>query len=190
VGVTDDKVSGSFTLTNGEFKDTTAFTTPVHNYWSEMMETNMVAIAAAEIGGQSFTPGTRYYDTINIGAGTAVILDGQGDPNSVFHFQSGSTMLTGAHCSILLTGGAKAENVFWALGSALTTGANNVFEGDIVAGTVVTIGLESEVNGSVIAKGAITFGAKVNVGGCVIGTKVTFDTENSVSVSPYSCPFP
>jgi hypothetical protein len=50
-------------------------------------------------------------------------LDAQGDEDSVWIFQLGSTLTTGAPGgNIILTGGAKAENVFWQVAGAGTAG--------------------------------------------------------------------
>jgi hypothetical protein len=83
-----------------------------------------------EIGGEVFGPGTyRFGSAINVAFGTSVTLDGDG----MFLFQAGSTFVTAADTSFILTGGAKVENIIWALGTAATLGARSVVEGSILA---------------------------------------------------------
>jgi hypothetical protein len=61
-------------------------------------------ILLPEIASLTFTPGTWRSGTTSIVAGATAILDGQGDPNSVFLFQSITTML-------MVLKEAKAKNV-------------------------------------------------------------------------------
>jgi hypothetical protein len=113
---------------------------------------------AIEIGGRTFTPGTyRSGSTINFAYGTVVTLDGQNQANPVFLFQAGSTLVTAANTYFILKNGAKAENVFWALGTAATLGANSVLEGSILAGTAITFGPKSELHGCALAQSAVIF---------------------------------
>jgi hypothetical protein len=118
-----------------------------------------------EIGGGTFTPGTyRAGTAINFASGT-VTLDGEGDENAVFLFQASSTLVTAANTYFILTGGAKASNIIWALGTAATLGADSVLEGSILAKSAITVGTKSEIRGCVIAKTAVTVASRgyVNV---------------------------
>jgi hypothetical protein len=111
-----------------------------------------------EIGGWIFEPGTyRSGSAINISHGTFVTLDGKGQPNPVFLFQAGSTLVTAAGTYFKLVNGAKAENVLWALGTAATLGANSILEGSILAGTAITFGTKAKLNGCALAQSAVTF---------------------------------
>jgi hypothetical protein len=137
-----------------------------------------------EIGGLTFTPGTYYGSTVSIVAGATVILDAQGDPNAVFLFQAGTTMLIGAGCSVLLINGAQAENVNWVMGSTLTVGADAIFEGSIVAETAIVFGARTVIRGNIVAGSAITFGATTLVDGSVVAkTAITFGTTTQVNGS-------
>jgi hypothetical protein len=110
--------------------------------------------AATEIGGQTFTHGTHHFaSAINIAVGTTVTLDGPGD----YLFIAGSTLVTAADTTFILTNGAQAENVLWALGTAATLGARSVVEGSILAGTAITFGAQSELRGCALAQSAVTF---------------------------------
>jgi hypothetical protein len=175
-------ITGEYEIVHGILDNTVDFAPSVDHAWNAALALRDDAmVIATEIGGITFTPGTRRSGTFNIAAGATVTLDGQGDSNSVFLFQAVSTMVTGAGCRIVLTGGAKQENVLWALGTALTTGANNVFRGSILAGSAITFGADNEVYGSVVARTAITFGARNKVYGCVVAlTAITFVVHNSV----------
>jgi hypothetical protein len=113
-----------------------------------------------EIGGKTFIPGThRSNSAINIAHGTEVTLSGKG----TYIFQAGSTLVTAADTKIILTNGARAENVVWVLGSAATLGANSLLEGSILAGTAITFGTQSRVNGCALAQSAVTFESEGSV---------------------------
>jgi hypothetical protein len=113
---------------------------------------------AIELGGQTYTPGTyRSGSSMNLALSSFVTLDGEGDVNSKFVFQAGTTLITDADTYVNLINGAKAENVLWAVGSAATLGANSIIQGSILAGTSITFGAASEVHGCALALAAVTF---------------------------------
>jgi hypothetical protein len=92
-----------------------------------------------------FTPGV-YTSITSILITDDVTLDGQGDPNAVFVFQSASTLTTadgapspGAHTRILLTNGTKASNVWWQVASSATIGSYSEFQGNILAAHDITM---------------------------------------------------
>ena len=76
-----------------------------------------------------------------------VYLDAEGDSTAKFVFQAGSTLTTCAGSNIELLGNAKAENVFWVLGTALTMGADSIMVGTVLAGSAITIGTNGKILG-------------------------------------------
>lgn len=111
----------------------------------------------AEIGGQRFGPGVYKADTSLSITGT-VVLDAGGDPNAVFVFLMGSTLITAAENSnVALVGGAQAGNVFWIVGSSATLGTHTVFAGNILAQASITVTTGASVSGRLLAQdGAVT----------------------------------
>ncbi len=83
-------------------------------------------------------------------------LDGQGALDSVFIFQVGSALTTGAVSQVVLINGAQACHVYWAIGSAATLGAASSFTGTIMAQTAVTVGGGTDIDGRVLAGTAVT----------------------------------
>jgi hypothetical protein len=73
-------------------------------------------------------------------ASPKVYLDAQGDQDAVFIFQAETTLVTCANSEIVLQNGARAENVYWVLGTALTMGADSIMMGNVLAGTAITVG--------------------------------------------------
>lgn len=84
-------------------------------------------------------------------------LDGAGDPNSVFIFQTDSTLITGSGSTVTLINGAQQCNVFWQVGSSATLGTGSTFVGTILALTSITVTSGVTVQGRALARnGAVT----------------------------------
>jgi hypothetical protein len=84
-------------------------------------------------------------------------LNGAGNPNSVFIFQTDSTLITGSSSTVTLINGAQACNVFWQVGSSATLGTGSVFTGNILALTSITVTNGVIVHGRALARnGAVT----------------------------------
>lgn len=79
-------------------------------------------------------------------------LDGEGDPNSVFIFQTDSTLITGSGSVVALINGAQECNVFWQVGSSATLGSGSTFVGNILALTTITLGANVTVHGRALAQ--------------------------------------
>jgi len=102
-----------------------------------------------------------------------IILDGQGDQNAAFVFQSDSSITTAAtgaidpHTRILLRNGAKASNVYWWVGSggAATIGTYTIFQGNILSYSSITLETGASSCGRLFAgastDGAFTFGDNI-----------------------------
>ena len=86
-----------------------------------------------------------------------LILDGAGDPSSVFIFQTDSTLITASGSTVTLINGAQECNVFWQVGSSATLGTGSVFAGNILALTSITVTNSVTVHGRALARnGAVT----------------------------------
>jgi hypothetical protein len=158
-------ITGSLQLEDGQIvMDSADFAASVLAAHADAMEEPSVPMDI-EIGGKTFTPGTYRSDSaINFAYGTVVTLDGMNDPNPVFLFQAGSKLETAADTHFILKNGAKAENVFWALGTAATLGANSVVEGSILAGAAIKFGTQSELHGCALAQAAVIFASEGSIG--------------------------
>jgi hypothetical protein len=111
------------------------------------------------LGTNLFTPGV-YQSLTSIMITGDLTLDGQGNPNATFVFQSSSTTGTATSARILLINGAKASNVWWQVASSATLGANSVFQGNILASASITMNTGATSCGRLLA-GAFTAGAFV-----------------------------
>ena len=83
-----------------------------------------------------------------------MILDAQGDPNAVFIFQIGSTLITGSNTTVQLINGAQACNVFWQVGSSATLGTGTRFVGTVMADETITANTAATIHGRLLARTA------------------------------------
>ncbi|HZL08573.1 MAG TPA: Ig-like domain-containing protein [Prolixibacteraceae bacterium] len=112
------------------------------------------ATVEGDQGGKTLAPGIyKSTSTLLIQAGN-LTLDGQGDPNATWIFQIASAFTTvgGAGGSIILTGGANAENIFWQTGSSAVIGDNTVFYGNVLALQSITMNSNATVVGRMLAQ--------------------------------------
>jgi hypothetical protein len=105
----------------------------------------------ADLSGLTLAPGVYTSgSTMMIATGGTLTLDGQGDPNSVWIFQLGSALTVNANAQVVLINGAKAANVFWAIGSSSTILANVKFKGTVLAQSSNSVGTSSTVDGRLL----------------------------------------
>jgi hypothetical protein len=123
-------------------------------------------LSTTELGNRTLAPGTytsaTFYD---ITAGN-LTLDAGGDPSATWVFQMGTYLTVGTPSSpesVILTGGAKAGNVYWQVGSAATiNGAGGgTFKGTIISQAGISVSTAGNatittIDGRLIALGAST----------------------------------
>jgi hypothetical protein len=100
-----------------------------------------------------------------------LILDGKGDPNSLFIFKIDGALSTSVSSKVLLINSASFANVYWQINGAVILGDSSVF------------------NGSIIAAGAITLleSAKLTGRGLSTGGEISLH-NNVVDIQPSSLP--
>jgi hypothetical protein len=105
-------------------------------------------VLPAELGGLVITRGVyRNAGNVIIQQGN-LTLDAQGDPDSVFIFVISGTFTTGAPGgNVVLTGGAKASNVFWRTGGVTVFGSNTSFAGNVLAWQQINLGTGTALTG-------------------------------------------
>jgi len=93
-------------------------------------------------------------------------LDAQGDANAVFVIRSATAITTLSTSQVVLSGSAKASNVFWIAGSAITLGANSIMKGTMVASTAITLQTGANLEGRALNQGAAA--AAISCDACTI----------------------
>lgn len=120
----------------------------------------------SELGGQTLTPGVYTSIEKDFLLNGILTLDGQGDPNAVFIFQTDSTLITGSGSSVLFEDAATACGVFWKVGSSATIGTNSKFAGSILAMTSISLQTGAKVRGQLLARnGSVTLDTNEIVSG-------------------------
>jgi len=111
-----------------------------------------------DLVGQTLLPGV-YEATAKapLALSGQLVLDGQGNPDAVFIFQTDSTLITSTGSTVALINGASECNVFWQVGSSATLGSGSFFVGNILALTSITVESSTVVHGRALARnGAVT----------------------------------
>jgi hypothetical protein len=113
-----------------------------------------VITKTGDLGGQVLAPGLYVAPstTMSVGIGETLTLNGTANSVWVFQVGTGLTILG----SVVLTGGAQASNVFWAVGSSATLGSGSVTVGTIMAQASITLGTGATLAGRALAKAAVT----------------------------------
>src|SRR5438094_58285 len=146
---------------------------------------------AGNLGGRTLTPGLyKSTSSLEISSGD-LTLDAQGDANAVFIFQMASTLTTTSARQVILSGGAKAANVFWQVGSSATLGTGSVFKGNILALASITVTTGAAVEGRLLARtGAVTLDSNIiapaSAEACIVanaGTGVSISGNVAVTFS-------
>ena len=115
-------------------------------------QTAGAVLLAGNLGGMTLVPGLyKSTSSLEISSGD-LTLDAQGDANAVFILQMASTLTTTVGRQVILSGGAKAENITWQVGSSATLGTNSVFKGNILALASITVGTGASVEGRLLAR--------------------------------------
>jgi hypothetical protein len=128
---------------------------------------------AGDLGGTIIYPGVyKSASSVEILSGD-LTLDAQGDPNATWVFQIGSSLTVGDPVgpqtrNVILSGGAQAKNVFWAVGglpgAVINYGGGGTMVGTIISQPGITVSSPGQstsstvttINGRVIALDAST----------------------------------
>ncbi|HWR81745.1 MAG TPA: ice-binding family protein [Candidatus Deferrimicrobium sp.] len=112
---------------------------------------------AGNLGGMTLPPGL-YKSTSGLAISSGdLTLDAKSNANAVWIFQIASTLTTTSGRKVILSGGAKAANIFWQVGTSATLGTTSVFKGTIMADQSITINTGASLEGRVLARiGGVT----------------------------------
>jgi len=118
-------------------------------------------LTGQDLGGMTLVSGVYCFSSSAQLTGT-VTLNAEGDPNAVWVFKTGSTLITASGSSVLLTNGAQPCNVFWRVGSSATLGTATSFVGNILALTSITLNTGANISGRALARnGAVTLDTNI-----------------------------
>src|SRR5579863_849879 len=132
-------------------------------------------LTGKDLGGMRLGPGVYCFSS-SAGLTGTLTLDAQGNPDSQWVFQIGSTLTTAANSKVVMvlghkqpgpfwTKGLRGCNVYWQVGSSATIGTANTFVGKILALTSITLNGGTFRGKSLASTGAITMSDQETVDG-------------------------
>jgi hypothetical protein len=120
-----------------------------------------VDVANADLGGRTLAPGL-YKSSGTLAVTGTLTLDASGDANAVWIFQIASSLNTASGSQVILSGGAKAANIYWQVGSSATLGTTTAFKGTIMSDQSISLATGVTLNGRALARiGAVTMDANI-----------------------------
>jgi hypothetical protein len=133
-------------------------------------------LTGQDLGGLTLIPGV-YCFTSSAQLTGALTLNAQGNSDSVWVFQVGSTLTTASNSSVSIINGGSGPvcNLYWQVGSSATLGTTTAFKGNILALTSITLNTNANLVGRVLARnGAVTLDSNtVSGAGCAAASQVT-----------------
>lgn len=138
-------------------------------------------LLAGNIGGLTLLAGT-YKWTTNVTIPTDLTLEG--GTNDVWIFQVAGNLSISSGTKIILTKGARAANIFWAVAGQTTLGTTSVFNGNILGQTAIVLNTGAQLNGRALAQTAVTLDSSTVI------MPLSFGGTPTPTPSPTSSPAP
>jgi Ice-binding-like len=140
-------------------------------------------VSPADLVGKTLKPGV-YNSASAIELSGVLTLDAAGDPNAVWVFQMGSTLVTASDSKVVMLNGAPPScNVYWQVLSSATLGTNSTFIGTIMAGISITLNTGAKLDGRALAStGAVALHANtITRSACSTSTSPSTSTRTGAS---------
>lgn len=114
---------------------------------------NSTELGSGFIGGRTLSPGLyKWSTTVRISRNVTL----RGGVNDVWIFQIAGGLTQASATKVILSGGARAKNVFWQVAGVVSLGTTAHLEGVVLAKTAITLKTGASVNGSLLAQTAVT----------------------------------
>lgn len=121
---------------------------------------NYNELHAGDLSGKTLTSGVYKF-------GNSVLINTDltltGSATDVWIFQISGSLTEAANISIILSGGALAENIFWVVADTVSIGTGSHFEGIVLGMTNISVGTNASVNGVLLAQTAVTLDSNIIV---------------------------
>ena len=145
------------------FIDATALNIAVNDAGTAYTDANSRApdyteLGAGNISGLNLAPATYKWGT---GVLIASNLTLTGGPNDVWIFQIAQGLSVSPGVQIILAGGAKPQNIYWATFAAASLDTTSKFKGTILSQTSITMKTGATINGNLLAGTAVNLDQNV-----------------------------
>jgi len=114
---------------------------------------DVTELGAGDIGGMTLAPGVYRWGT-GLLIPDDVTLEGRS--TGVWIFQVAEDLTVSSATSVVLSGGASAENVFWQVSGRVSLGSTAHFEGIVLSRTAITLATGASLNGRLLAQTAVS----------------------------------
>lgn len=122
--------------------------------------TPVTSITTTNLAGQALGPGV--FSAGSLTNSGAVTLNALGDTTATFIIISNTTLTADSTSQVVLTNGARADNVYWIVGTSATLGQNSVWYGNILADQSITLDTGARIFGRALSQsGSITMDTNV-----------------------------
>lgn len=134
-------------------------------------EPDYTELGAGDIEGLTLEGGLYKWGT---GIGFVSSLTFNGTATDIWILQIAGDVIVGSGARVYLTGGAKAENIFWQIAGGAVLGTTSHVEGVFLCKTAITFKTGSSMNGAALAQTAVTMDTATivkescNADGCVV----------------------
>lgn len=117
--------------------------------------------ATTDVGAGTLTSATLTPGVYQWGSALSIPTDltFSGSATDVWVMKVAGSLDMAAAKNVILSGGAKAKNIFWQVAGAVTIGANTHFEGIILGQTSITFMNLASINGRLLAQTAVILDA-------------------------------
>jgi hypothetical protein len=119
---------------------------------------DFVDVGAGDIGGMNLGPGVYQWST-GVLIPTDVTLTGNAD--DVWIFQIPQDLVMSSATSIILSGGARARNIFWQVTGLVDLGTTARFKGTILCATGITLKTGASICGRALAQTSVILDANL-----------------------------
>lgn len=145
-------------------------------------------LGAGNIGGMTLAPGLYKWST-GVTIPTDVTLSGSA--NDVWIFQIAQNLDISSAKKVILSGGAQANNIFWAVAGQVTIGTNAEMSGNILGQTAIVLNTGAVLRGRALAQSAVTLDSSsvivpVATTASVVTTPAPVTTSVTANTTSYS----
>jgi hypothetical protein len=125
-------------------------------------------LTGVDLGGLTLQPGVYFFSSSAFLTGT-LTLDALGNPDALFVFQIGSTLISASNSSVVMVNSADACDLYWQVGSSATLGTDSAFQGNILALASITMNTRASlIEGRALARnGAVTMDSNIITAHCI-----------------------